>query len=166
MREMNLKKHTIVINNRIKHIKKDCGIFFTPQWVVDFMVNLIDEKNLDLKNTKILEPACGICQFLMGIKKRKKHIFENASIKIGVEINKEVINYIQFHNFIQRIDIINYDYLLWNTDKCFDIIIGNPPYGIPSLSEHYTIKVDNETKKNTKKFMKPGMVNTMYMEPL
>lgn len=150
MGEIDIEDHAIVANNKVKHIKKDWGIFFTPQWVVDFMVNLIDESNLDTSSVKILEPACGICQFLIGIKKNKKHIFENAVVKVGVEISKEVIKYIHEHNLAKDTYIIHYDYLLWNTENRFDIIIGNPPYGIPSLSEHYTIRVDNETKKRYK----------------
>lgn len=31
-----------VLNKNLREIKKDYGIFFTPEWVVDFMVNLID----------------------------------------------------------------------------------------------------------------------------
>jgi len=150
MGEIDIEVHAAIANNKVKHIKKDWGIFFTPQWVVDFMVNLIDEKNLNMSSIKVLEPACGICQFLIGIKKNKKHIFENAEIKIGVEINKEVIKYIHEHNLAQDIFIVHCDYLLWDTEDRFDIIIGNPPYGIPSLSEHYTIRVDDETKKRYK----------------
>ncbi len=150
IRDTEIEIHAIAVNNKVKHIKKDWGIFFTPQWVVNFMVNLIDERYLDKDNIKILEPACGICQFLIGIKNNKYHIFENASVKIGVEINKEVVIYIYEHGFAKDIHIIHYDYLLWNTEEHFDVIIGNPPYGIPSLSEHYTIRVDNDTKKRYK----------------
>ncbi len=150
MGHIDIEVHAIAANNKVKHIKKDWGIFFTPQWVVDFMVNLIDERKLNTDGIKILEPACGICQFLMGIKKSKEHIFKTALVKIGVEINKEVIEYIYEHNLAHGIHIVHYDYLLWNTDERFDVIIGNPPYGIPSLSEHYTIRVDNETKKRYK----------------
>jgi len=150
MKEIDIETHVVAVNNKVKHIKKDWGLFFTPQWVVDFMVNLIDEKDLDPSNIKILEPACGICQFLIGIKRSKKNIFENAVVKVGIEINKEVIKYILEHNLAKDIKIIHYDYLLWDTENRFDIVIGNPPYGIPSLSEHYTIRVDNETKKRYK----------------
>ncbi|HIC96904.1 MAG TPA: DNA methyltransferase [Aquificaceae bacterium] len=150
MEEIDIEVHSIVANNKIKYIKKDMGIFFTPQWVVDFMVNLIDERNLDASSVKILEPACGLCQFLIGIKRNKKYIFKNAVVKVGVEINKEAIKHIYEHNLAQDIKIIHYDYLLWDTENRFDIVIGNPPYGIPSLSEHYTIRVDNETKKRYK----------------
>ncbi len=143
----NVEVHVERVANKVKHIKKDWGIFFTPQWVVDCMVNLIDENKLNLTNLKILEPACGICQFLHGIRKNKNHIFFQASKKIGVEINREVIDYIYENNLNNGIEIGHHDYLLWETNDRFDVIIGNPPYGIPSLSEHYTIRIDNKTKK-------------------
>ena len=62
-------------------------------------------------------------------------------------MNEDVINYVRENNLNDGIEIIHHDYLLWNTDSNFDIIIGNPPYGIPSLSSHYAIKIDNKTKK-------------------
>ncbi len=155
MGEIEIENHAAYINHKIKHIKKDWGIFFTPQWIVDIMVNLVDEKRSNINNLKILEPACGICQFLIGIKKNKNHIFEHSVTKIGLEINRDVIKYAEQHIFTEdddkeNINIIRDDYLLWNTRERFDVIIGNPPYGIPSLSEHYTIRVDNETKNKYK----------------
>jgi len=147
---LELEIHTAKLNNKVKSIKKDFGIFFTPQWVVDFMVNLIDESKLNFANLNILEPACGMCQFLLGIKKNKNHLFTHASKKIGVEINRDIINYVYINNLNRDIEIIPYDYLLWESDTHFDVIIGNPPYGIPSLSDHYTIKVDDKTKKKYK----------------
>ncbi len=141
-----------MMNEKIKQVKKDLGIFFTPEWLVDFMVDLIEDERLGkASDIHILEPACGMCQFLLGVKKNKKHIFDNAIVRIGVEINKEIAEYLRKNDLALAIEIINKDYLLWETDKLFDIILGNPPYGIPSLSEHYTIKVDNKTKEKYKK---------------
>jgi adenine-specific DNA-methyltransferase len=139
---MTIHNHISKINNQIKHLKKDLGIFFTPPWVVDFMINLINKKKLN-NDSKILEPACGICQFLHKINETKE--------KIGVEINKEVIEYINNHNLNKNIKIIHNDFLLWETNEKFDLIIGNPPYGIPSTSKHYKIKIDNNTKNKYKK---------------
>lgn len=154
MKLKELEIHILKINNKLRHIKKDWGVFFTPQWVVDLMVNLIEEDKLDLTDLKILEPACGICQFLLGIKRNKNHIFTQSFKRIGIEIKKEIIDYVYENNLNDRIEVINCDYLLWETRDYFDLIIGNPPYGIPSLSEHYTIKIDNKTKKVYKEIYK------------
>ncbi len=148
---VNVETHAAKVRAKIQHIKKDWGIFFTPQWVINFMVSLIDEDGLSDTDLRILEPACGICQFLHGIKENKNHLFVRASQKTGVEINAEVIAYIYKNKLNTGIEIIRDDYLLWKTHDRFDVIIGNPPYGIPSLSDHYTIKIDKETKKTYKK---------------
>ncbi|RUM59593.1 MAG: DNA methyltransferase [Persephonella sp.] len=140
------------LDKSIKNIKKDFGIFFTPKWVVDFMVNLIDEKRLNSRDINILEPASGIGQFLQGIKTKRHNLFIRAKHKVAVEINKEFVKQFLKYNIDNSITVVNDDYLLWKTDKIFDLIIGNPPYGIPSLSKHYSIKIDNETKKLYKQY--------------
>jgi len=140
------------LDKSIKNIKKDFGIFFTPKWVVDFMVNLIDEKKLNSRDINILEPASGIGQFLQGIKTKRHNLFIRAKHKVAVEINKEFVKQFLKYNIDNSITVVNDDYLLWKTDKIFDLIIGNPPYGIPSLSKHYSIKIDNETKKLYKQY--------------
>jgi adenine-specific DNA-methyltransferase len=136
------------INNSLKGVKKDYGIFFTPEWIVNLMINMINTNHFNKKNVNILEPACGLAQFLMGIKRNMPEIFNNAQL-FGVEINQDVIKYLTTLD-IENIKIIKDDFLLWQSPFLFDLIIGNPPYGIPSLSEHYTIKIDPETKKKYK----------------
>ncbi len=134
---------------KIKEFKKDHGIFFTPEWVVDFMVDMIDESTLS-ETPEILEPACGMCQFMWGLKKNKPEIYRESK-KTGVEIKEEVIEHLHLADVPSEIKIVHGDFLLWEPDSKFDLIIGNPPYGIPSLSEHYTIRVSNSTKKEYKK---------------
>ena len=86
--------HQSIVNNDLRDIKRDSGMFFTPEWIVDLMVNLIDDKNYDEKEgIKILEPACGLAQFLLGIKRNKPLLFSQAKL-FGVEINQEIINYL------------------------------------------------------------------------
>ncbi len=111
------------------------------------MVNLIEEERLNAEDLKILEPACGICQFLHGMRRNKRHIFARASRRVGVEINGEIVKYVYEHGLNGDIEVVLQDYLLWETHERFDLIIGNPPYGIPSLTKHYAIKVDNRTKQ-------------------
>lgn len=145
------KVHQNIVNNNLKGIKRDYGMFFTPEWIVDFMVNLIDTtRYTDKKDITMLEPACGLAQFLIGIKRNQSTLFKRAKL-FGVEINRDVINYLTTLNIGNNIKIIKDDYLLWQPEVSFDLVIGNPPYGIPSLSEHYTIKIDHATKEKYKK---------------
>lgn len=144
------KVHQSIVNNNLKGIKKDYGMFFTPERIVDFMVNLIDvTKYADKKDITILEPACGLAQFLFGIKRNQPTFFNRTKL-FGIEINQDVINYLTTLNIDNNIKIIKDDYLLWQPESLFDLVIGNPPYGIPSLSEHYTIKIDHATKEKYK----------------
>ena len=139
-----------ILNSTLKSIKKDYGIFFTPERIVDFMINLIDITKLtDKKDIAILEPACGLAQFLIGIKRNLPEVFKSAKLW-GVEINQDIINYLITLNTGNNIKIIKDDYLLWQPGFFFNLVIGNPPYGIPSLSEHYTIKVDPQVKEKYK----------------
>ena len=144
------KIHQSIVNNNLKSIKKDYGMFFTPERIVDFMVNLIDiTKYTGKKDISILEPACGLAQFLIGIKRNQPALFKQAKL-FGVEINQEVINYLIALNVSSSIKLIKADYLLWQPGLSFNLVIGNPPYGIPSPSKHYTIKIDPATKEKYK----------------
>ncbi|MEM4134712.1 MAG: TaqI-like C-terminal specificity domain-containing protein [Candidatus Micrarchaeia archaeon] len=139
----------IGIYDSIRNIRKSYGIFFTPQWVVDFMVQMINKNILQKKDVLILEPACGNMQFLIGIKRNNFSFFKKAK-KFALEINEKIVEFIKHQGMTEGVNIINSDYLLWKNPLLFDLIIGNPPYGIPSLSEHYTIKVDDDTKRKYK----------------
>jgi len=147
---VDFKVHQSIVNNNLGSTKKDYGIFFTPERIVNFMVGLIDaSRYTERKDIAILEPACGLAQFLIGIKRNKPAVFKEAKL-FGVEINQDVINYLTTTDIADNIKLIKTDYLLWQSGLTFDLIIGNPPYGIPSLSEHYTIKTDLETKQKYK----------------
>ncbi|MBT9171538.1 MAG: Modification methylase TaqI [Actinobacteria bacterium] len=143
------KVHQGIVNNNLKDIKKDYGMFFTPEWIVDFMINLVDVTKYTDKDIIILEPACGLAQFLIGIKRNQPTFFRQAKL-FGVEINQDIINYLTALNIGDNIRIIKNDYLLWQSELSFDLIIGNPPYGIPSPSKHYTIKIDPVVKEKYK----------------
>ncbi|HCG76895.1 MAG: DNA methyltransferase [bacterium (Candidatus Ratteibacteria) CG_4_10_14_3_um_filter_41_18] len=144
------KVHQSIVNNNLKGIRKDYGMFFTPEQIVDFMVNLIDvTEYTDKKDITILEPACGLAQFLVGIRRNQPALSKQAKL-FGVEINQDIINYLTTVNIGGNIKIIRADYLLWQPGSSFDLVIGNPPYGIPSLSKHYPIKIDPDTKEKYK----------------
>ncbi|MDQ7082424.1 MAG: N-6 DNA methylase [Aquificota bacterium] len=146
-----MKDITHIISEKIEPIRKDFGVFFTPQWVIDFMVDLIDETSLSDRSLSLLEPACGVCQFIRGIRDKRPQLYNRFTLRVGVEINSDIVDYLRNNKLFPDITLVNEDYLLWETDERFDVIIGNPPYGIPSLSEHYTIRVDNATKDKYKR---------------
>ena len=146
-----LNHNEITLNNRIKNTKKEYGVFFTPEWLVNFMIKLITKnKKKNDDEITILEPGCGLAQFLIGIKKNKPLLFKRAKL-FGVEINKEIVDFIDTIGIDNKINLVFQDYLLWETNSLFDIIIGNPPYGIPGNSYHYPIKITSETKTQYKK---------------
>ncbi|MCS7299917.1 MAG: Eco57I restriction-modification methylase domain-containing protein, partial [Spirochaetia bacterium] len=89
---------------------------------------------------------CGLGQFLNAIKDSYRLIAQKARF-IGVEINQDVLDYLKTFSIGVGIELINCDYLLWETKEKFDLIIGNPPYGIPSPSDHYSIKVNTATRR-------------------
>lgn len=138
------------INNQFQNVKKDYGIFFTPEQIVDFMVGQIDVSRFtDKKEINILEPACGLAQFLVGIKRNFPALYRKAQ-NTGVEFNQNIIKYLAGLKIDNNIKLIHSDYLLWHSEQKFDLIIGNPPYGIPSPSVHYSIKIDSTTKEKYK----------------
>ncbi|MEW6041111.1 MAG: N-6 DNA methylase, partial [Elusimicrobiota bacterium] len=119
--------HQEIVNNQLKDIKKDYGMFFTPEWVVNFMVSLVDIAGLkNKKKFNILEPACGLCQFLIGIKRKQPELFKKSQL-FGIELNPDIINYLTTLKIDKNINLIKTDYLLWNSKMTFDLIIGNPP---------------------------------------
>lgn len=106
--------------------KKLNGIFFTPNNIIEhnlkFLLNYIKTNNLFIKN--VLEPSCGSCEFIFNIDK----YFINTHID-GIELNNNIfknINNIKLKNNI--LTLSNTDFLLWNSQKKYDLIIGNPPY--------------------------------------
>jgi len=105
------------------------GAVSTPKPVIDFMLELLDPPKS--KNLNILEPACADAPFLNACRNKfgSKHSFT------GVEFNADHSEtpIPEFVNHIQS------DYLLWNPKQKFDLIIGNPPYGIIGHKSHYPI---------------------------
>lgn len=102
-----------------KTTKKNNGIFFTPSVIVERNISLI--RDIVDKNINILEPSFGSGEFIIQLSKS----FPGSQI-YGIEknefiFNKAIENIPQFNSF-------NVDFLQFETDKKFDLIIGNPPY--------------------------------------
>ncbi len=88
----------------------------TPCEITDLMIELISKS----KNSKVLDTGCGEGAFLQSL---EKYGYNNVS---GIELNKKMANFCSSKYISCK--IFNDDYLVWNTEEKFDVIIGNPPY--------------------------------------
>lgn len=128
-------------------MNKKCQVF-TPE---DYVKELLDSVGYthDLYGKRILENSCGDGNILVVVVQRyiddcRAQGLSRTKIKnglskdiYGIEIDEKQykkcidnLNEILKHNNIERVNwnIINADYLKWNTDMLFQYIVGNPPY--------------------------------------
>jgi tRNA1(Val) A37 N6-methylase TrmN6 len=122
-KKTNFSELSITITKQLKReIKKNQGIFFTPQSIINKNINIISKiKNLGIQN--ILEPSCGTGEYIHKLHSK----FPSANIT-GIELNNTIFEQIKYLNTTGNIQIYNEDYLKWSTDVKYDLIIGNPPY--------------------------------------
>lgn len=117
------------------------GAFFTPTYIVEFIIREISPKERD----KCLDPSCGSGAFLIGLvdyfKKKyhkkvkdivKENIFGSDILKYNVTrskiilslyalVNDEVVDESDFNIHVQ-------DSLRTNWNCKFEVVVGNPPY--------------------------------------
>lgn len=130
--------------------KKDTqGIFYTPHKVVHKMI-----KKLKIEeNQKILDPGCGSGNFLIEIYKKLKNkkvpIKKIVSSLYGYDIDEIAVLIAKINIYCldeevkyEEINILSKNFLENSSNEYFDIIIGNPPWGI---------KYKNEEKEKLKK---------------
>lgn len=127
--------------------KRKCQIF-TPESMVNIMLNLADYTT-NLLGRKVLENSFGTGNILKSIVKRYiiSCINENIAPQIiseglgndiyGIELDQKLFDKCkQELNAIVSVyelppvkwNLYNQNALTWETDVCFDLIIGNPPY--------------------------------------
>lgn len=100
--------------------KQNNGIYFTPPSCVNKNINLLEPYIRE--NSRILEPSCGSGEYITALHK----LYPKIDIT-GIEYNETIYkSIISLNN--DKITINNIDYLQYNTEIRYDIIIGNPPY--------------------------------------
>jgi hypothetical protein len=105
--------------------KNNNNIGFTTKDIIDLSIrNIIKYKD----NIKIiLEPSCGSCQFIKNIDKHFNNVNINC-IEYSIKIYDSIKNIESINN--NKFNIINDNYLNYNDDILYDLIIGYPPYYI------------------------------------
>ncbi|MEM1551097.1 MAG: hypothetical protein QXH03_00315 [Candidatus Bathyarchaeia archaeon] len=115
-----------------------------PPKLVEFMVALATPPR---NSCRILEPACGNCPFLKAFARYYGYHHEFTGIDIDSKTIRQTRTQVPFATLI-----------LWQPGERFDIIIGNPPYGItPSI-------LSENVKPFTNSASKPGMANSTFTE--
>jgi len=124
-----LRVGTVIVD---KEFRKRIGYFDTPQNIVNFMINLIPREKI-VSARRILEPGCGLAPFsraLAGI----RGSWDGLEC---IDINEEIVR--ELKRRYPGYTVRHGDYLLVEIKEKYDIIIGNPPYGIIGDESHYAI---------------------------
>jgi adenine-specific DNA-methyltransferase len=116
---------------------RSLGQVETPPEVVSFMVSLAQAPI----GGKVLEPACARGPFLRVF--REAHGTDYRFV--GVEIDPKALNLPPWAEGVLA------DFLLWEPGEAFDLVLGNPPYGIVGEASKYPIHVLKEVKGLYKK---------------
>jgi len=124
-----------------KNDRKINGAFFTPTYVVEFIINEVSPK----PNDKCLDPSCGCGAFLIGlVEYYKEH--HNKSVKDTIKENiygSDILNYnvkrskiiLSLFGLLNNEKIEDSDFNIYHQDSLkadwetkFEVIVGNPPY--------------------------------------
>jgi len=116
---------------------RSLGQVETPPELVSFMVSLAQAPI----GGKVLEPACAHGPFLKAFREAQGTPYRF----LGVEIDPKALNLPPWAEGILA------DFLLWEPGEAFDLILGNPPYGIVGEASKYPIHVLKGVKDLYKK---------------
>lgn len=114
-------------NNIDKIEKKNNGIYFTPPEIINKNIQYLEPYIKNIKS--VLEPSCGSCEYILHINK----MFSNINIT-GVEVIKTIFKSIK-HLENDNIKLMNEDFLNYQFERKFDLIIGNPPFFVMKKSD-------------------------------
>ena len=115
---MEFSKISKTLSKKIKkEDKKKQGIYFTPQSIIQKNLDILNDYFENIKN--ILEPSCGTGEYISVI----NDLYPDISVT-GIEYNKQIYDSIKddFPN------ILNQDFINFEIEQKYDLIIGNPPF--------------------------------------
>lgn len=129
-----IKSYFDFLNQDISHFTNSNDIC-TPIDCVREMIDKIPESFWKNKNIKVLDPCCGNGNF---------HAYINTKTNLNNlyfnEINKKRIKNLKEY-FGENINLTEKDFLSFNEEKKFDLIVANPPYA-------KFVDTDNRASKN------------------
>jgi SAM-dependent methyltransferase len=153
------------ILNKDKTTYKSSNDEPTPIECIEDMIKRIPDELWNRKKLKILDPCCGNGNFHLPIFNKLKMDYDNKKILEKIlyfnDINEERLNYVKkiYCNDDYKLNISSNDYLIYNTDDKYDLIVANPPYakllesGKRASKNHNLIK---DFLKKTLSLLKPN----------
>lgn len=111
--------------------KENNSAYYTDDFLVRDIVNSLPEIN---KDTSILEPSVGCGSFLFQILKKYKDCKNKINIDLfdidnnNLDYIKIILKSLKISKNI-KINFYNEDFLKFEFNKKYDLIIGNPPFG-------------------------------------
>lgn len=188
----NIRLESFKQNLTYSENKELYGEINTPFSLISKMLDLMPESIFSNKDLRWLDPGCGCGYFSIALfhrlfnglatvipcrSERKQYIIKNMMFM--VEINEEHSNTL-YRLFGKNANIIMDDYINYNFDSEFDIIIGNPPYNCNGLKKVPTNSSSNKkddgktlwvefTKKSISILRKGGfllfIIPSIWMKP-
>ncbi len=147
-----------VTKSLTKTEKKEFGIFITPSSIIDRLNSSLSQHLGANKSSikTILEPACGTCEIVNYCDNNYSDVVIDA-----IEYNNKIFSAIKDLTFKNTVNLINADFIQYSPNKNYDLIIGNPPYFVCSISDVPEEYIVVENKK--KKFMYGGRPNIFIL---
>ena len=108
-----------------KSEKKEFGIFITPLSIIERIHKcIIDHLGNDMSSVKkMLEPSCGTCEIV----KYCDNIYSEVTID-AIEFNHTIYSAVKDISFKNSVNLVHNNFLKFESEKQYDLIIGNPPY--------------------------------------
>lgn len=127
----NFSELSIQLTDKLtENVKKENGIFFSPPESIEKMIkyinNVLRKSKIGKDIIDILEPSYGSAEVINCLDK-----YCNGLINItGIENNEDIYNGTKHLEsvFNNNVNLIKEDFLIFNNDKKYDLVIGNPPY--------------------------------------
>lgn len=110
-----------------KKEKKEQGIFFTPSETIDKSLLYLEPYFKDIK--RVLEPSCGSCEYV-----NKLNSLPYEFNITAMELNKLIFESIEKYQSSQN-NLVNDNFITYNFEETYDLIIGNPPYFVMKKNE-------------------------------